>query len=568
MQGRSCQSVKKAGILAILFLCVLAMALPALAAPQVDALAGHFQFETNGSCLVTLSIALAPQDEAYTMEIPLPARAEEITVDGVQSHSLLMSQEQKRLRVELNGSGSQHIRVRYLLKGLLTSGRSGAYLTLPILSGLEYPISDFGFSVTLPAQVSGHPVFESGYHHENVEQILEYSFDGQTVTGKSKTALKDRETLEMTLEVPKGFFYDAPRRFQAPDGWDVTILTLIGLAVLYFILTLMPQFFRRKRYFTVPEGITAGDVGTCLTGCGTDLTMLVLSWARMGYILIEMDNKNRVTLHKRMDMGNERGAHEVRWFKSLFGQRTMVDADSYHYAKLCRKLATKSPLRSQLYHKRSGNPQIFRAVCVLAGTLSGLQMGLGIVESVGGKTLLGMLLAILCGALSYFIESGGKCLPLREKTPLWTAFGCAAAWLALGLLTGEGHQTLLMVVFQFLAGIGAAYGGKRSDTGLRYLSQIRGLRIHMTTTSTFDMQQLLQQNPDYFYELAPYALALGVDRSFARRFGKATLPEDSYLICGAAREMTAAKWANRLRKAADILNQRQKRLPYEQLRGK
>ena len=59
-----------------------------------------------------------------------------------------------------------------------------------------------------------------------------------------------------------------------------------------------------------------------------------------------------------------------------------------------------------------------------------------------------------------------------------------------------------------------------------------------------------------------------MDRIFARRFGKLSLPEESYLLCGAAREMTTAQWAARLRKAADVLNQRQKRLPYEQLKGK
>jgi hypothetical protein len=246
----------------------------------------------------------------------------------------------------------------------------------------------------------------------------------------------------------------------------------------------------------------------------------------------------------------------------------MVDADSYHYAKLCRKLATKSPLRGQLYDKKSGNPQIFRGMCVIIGIVAGLQMGLGFDVSAGAKTLLSMLFALLCGAFSYFIQSGGKCLPLREKTPLWTAIGCGVAWIALALLTNAAHQVVPMVLFQFMAGIAAAYGGKRSDVGLRYLGQIRGLRRHMTVTGSFDLQQLLQQNPNYFYELAPYALALGVDRGFARRFGKLYLPEDSYLLCGAAREMTAAQFAARLRKAADVLNQRQKRLPYEQLRGK
>jgi hypothetical protein len=267
-------------------------------------------------------------------------------------------------------------------------------------------------------------------------------------------------------------------------------------------------------------------------------------------------------------MGNERENHEIRWFKSLFGQRAMVDVDSYHYAKLCRKLATKSPLRPQLYDKKSGNPVIFRAICCILGVVAGLQMGMGMDISAGGKTVLSILFAILCGTFSYFIQSGGKCLPLREKSPLWTACSCGVLWIALGALAGDLQQAVPMVALQFVAGIAAAYGGKRSEMGLRYLMQIRGLRRHMTTGSNFDLQQLQQNNPYYFYELVPYALTLGVDRIFARRFGKMRLPEDSFLQCGTAREMTATQFASRLRKAVDLLNRRQKRLPYEKLRGK
>ena len=84
-----------------------------------------------------------------------------------------------------------------------------------------------------------------------------------------------------------------------------------------------------------------------------------------------------------------------------------------------------------------------------------------------------------------------------------------------------------MVVFQFIAGVAAAYGGKRSEMGVKYLQQIRGLRRHMCTATTFDLQQLQQKNPNYFYELAPFALTLGVDKLFARRFGKIVLPEPS-----------------------------------------
>ena len=559
--------MKRTLSVALLMVLLWTLALPALAVPRADAVMQNTVFETDGSCLVTVTLQLRIEDASANIEYPLPAGAADITI-GSQQVQTRKAEGLLWVTLPISAPGNHTVQLHYRLSGLLSQKKTDTLVTLPILSGCHYPVEWLEFSVTFPDTLTAQPALESGYYQQNVDEILEYSFDGKTLTGKTKVALKDRETLVMTVTVPKDYFHDAPRRFSTPDVWDLVMFLLIAVSVLYFLLTLMPKFPGRSRCFTPPEGITAGDVGTCLTGYGTDLTMLVLSWAQLGSILIELDRKNRVILHKRMDMGNERSSHEARWFNSLFGQRTMVDADSYHYAKLCRKLAAKSPLRGQLYDRRSGNPQIFRGMCVVVGIVAGLQMGLGIGDSAGIKTLLGMVFALLCGAFSYFIQAGGKCLPLREKTPLWTALGCGVVWIALGLLTRELHQALPMVIFQFAAGIGAAYGGKRSEMGLRYLSQIRGLRRHMTTTANFDMQQMLQQNSNYFYELAPFALALGVDRSFARRFGKLPLPEESYLVCEHAREMTASKWAARLRKAADVLNQRQKRLPYEQLRGK
>lgn len=555
-----------------IFLLALALMaglqLPVWAAPAASHLQSQAQFQTDGSCHVALSITLRLTGDEAFIEIPLPKQATDLSVNTTAQYSHRIEGEQLLLRISVSGSGNQEFTIHYTLKDLVSADQSGSFLTLPLLSGLRYPVEQFAFSVKLPDEVSGQPIFESGYYQQNTGGLLEYTFDGTTLSGKSKTALKDRETLVMTLELPENYFHSTSRGFSMPDGWDLVVFCLIFLAALYFVLTLLPKFPGRTRRFTPPEGISAGDVGTCLTGCGTDLTMLVLSWAQLGYIMIELDHKDRVILHKRMDMGNERSSHEIRWFKSLFGQRAMIDGDSYHYAKLCRKLAVKSPLRSQLYDKRSGNPAIFRGICLIAGIIAGLQMGLQMGHSTGTKTLLGMAFAFLCGAFSYFLQSGGKCLPLRDKSPLWTALGCGIVWIALGLLAGDLQQAIPMVIFQFLAGIAAAYGGKRSETGLRYLSQLWGLRRFMTGIGSFDLQQLMQQNPNYYYELAPYALALGVDRSFARRFGKAPLPEESYLLCGAPREMTASQFASRLRRAADVLNQRQKKLPYEQFKRK
>ena len=90
----------------------------------------------------------------------------------------------------------------------------------------------------------------------------------------------------------------------------------------------------------------------------------------------------------------------------------------------------------------------------------------------------------------------------------------------------------------------------------------------MGRVSKRDLQMLLKANPGYFHELAPYALALGVDKTFARRFGRLRLPECTYLIAGQQRQMTATEWAQMLRATVDALERRARWLPIERSLGK
>ena len=104
------------------------------------------------------------------------------------------------------------------------------------------------------------------------------------------------------------------------------IIAFAVLALLYWILTLRTWPVFRMQTTTPPEGITAGELGCRLTLSGGDLTMMVFSWAQLGYLYIALDDRGRVLLHKRMDMGNERSKFENSIYKMLFSNRSTVDA--------------------------------------------------------------------------------------------------------------------------------------------------------------------------------------------------------------------------------------------------
>ena len=546
--------VKFLRIWALLSALCLALFLPA-AASGISSLESSNTVAADGSCRVALTLYLELDETQTEYTFPIPADATQVRLGGTPART---RPDGDRLLVILEvGAGSYTATIEYALPQVVTAD---GQVRLQLLSGFPYPIEQMAFTVTLPGEITEIPQFHSGYYQGNIASMITLTTESNTLQGHIRTALKDHETLSMTLSADRALFSEMDQPQPLLQTWEAAILGTLILATVYYCVTLLPKLTRKTRCVGVPDGITAGEVGTCLTACGTDLTMLVISWAQMGYLTIEIDRADHVTLRKRMEMGNERSRLEMRCFQDLFHRRTIVDGTGQHYAAIYRKMAKKSTLLRQLYSPKSGSPMLFRMLMLLPSLILGVQMGIDLGGGIGSKTVLAILLAMLSGVLSWFIQSGGKCLPLRNKMPLLLCAVCGLLWLVPAIVTEHIVMAAMLAVLQFIGGIAAAYGGKRSELGIRSLAQIRGLRHFLRTAREPELQQMLAKNGDYFYEMAPYALAMGLDRRFARRFGKTMLPEGGYLDVGTSRPMTASQWAAELRYAADILNKAQKRI--------
>ena len=90
-----------------------------------------------------------------------------------------------------------------------------------------------------------------------------------------------------------------------------------------------------------------------------------------------------------------------------------------------------------------------------------------------------------------------------------------------------------------------------------------GLRQYLRKLDDKQVKRLLDNNPDYFFDMLPLAIALGVDTKFAKSFGKMPMPDCHYLLVARDDKRTAAEWALIVRKIADRMDKRQRRLELE-----
>lgn len=553
-------------VIAILIL----LTLPVSAFSGISSAQSDTTVSSDGSCEVTLTVHLTLDTVGPGLVFPLPAKASDITVNGNQTGGSLSGNVRNiSLNSIISAPGSYTLTFHYRLNNIVQPDEEeNLQLTLELLSGFDYPIDALEFQVRLPGTPENRPTFTSTYYQDTIETLMTVTQEGSVIRGSMIQRLQDHEKLTLILAVSEEMFPQSVAKKWSMDTLDLVMIGIAVLAILYWLVFLRCLPPRKLRRTTPPDGITAGEIGCRLTGQGADFTMMVLSWAQMGYLLIQPDDNGRVLLHKRMDMGNERDDFEIKWFRKLFNKRSVVDGTGYYYAQLCHKVKRCRPGMHMQYLRSSGNSAMFRILAAAVGAVSGVSLAAAFAEDTGWQTVLAIVLGICGFVVSWLIQSASKSLHGRNKYHLWTALAAAAVWYLLSQAAGEWNVALILIPGQLLCGLAALYGGKRSETGKMNAGEILGLRHYLKTMPVDEMKRNMRINPQYFYDLAPYALALGIDRTFARQLRKIRLPECPYLTTGMDGHLTAPEWNQLLRDTVAALDAMERRLPIDRLLGK
>lgn len=552
--------------LLMLLLCCALLCGAVSAANGVTGLQSHTSVNADGSCQVSMTVEIRAEAAPSGLSFPLPGSATGITLNGssVRTHRSGGFRTVNLSKLYGGNSWQGSIALQYRLPAAVTRQEDGTLLLeIPILCGFAFPVEKMEFTVTLPGEITAVPTFTSGYHQQSIESSMSVSVSGSRISVVMLDHLLDRETLSMSLQVTDEMFPGISSGKTDTGVLSWAMAACATAAVLYWLIFLRCRPLRRIGTTTPPEGVSAGEVGSFLTGCGADLSLMVVSWAQLGYLYMDRDDSGRIFLHKRMNMGNERSALENRCFRSLFGQKRTVDGTGYHYARLCRKIAQETAGGRGVFLARSGNPKIFRGLACGAGLFSGVEMGVALHSGGVWGVLLAVLLGAGCAAGAWFIQEGCRDALLRPSGRWIPGAVALGVWLVLAAAAGRGWSAVVAAA-EILAGFAAAFGGRRSAAARQTAGELLGLRHYLRSVPRGELQRLMQTNPDYYYSLAPYALALGVDRRFAQRLGRQHLPVCPYLTA-AMGGTNAIRWYARLREAVDALDAGQKRLRYRRL---
>ncbi len=530
---------------------------------------------SEGDCLVTMTVNLRLESNMEKLYFPLPLNAKNISLNGsnvttTRSASATLVNISK---LSEGYMGDLAMRFEYTLPEVVRmtkinegtkSEKWALMMELPLLSGFDYPVESLSFTITMPpGKMIERPSLSSIYRQTSIESDIPFQVAGSQIIGSTKTVMNDHEGVTLTMVVSEEMFPTVSTYVREGNPELLPIIVFAVLALLYWIFTLRTLPIIRTQTTTPPEGITAGEMGCRLTLAGGDLTMMVFSWAQLGYLYISAEDDGRVLLHKRMDMGNERNQFENKVYNLLFGNRRVVDATGNTYAKLVRKVQKIVPSERNMYRRNSGNVKIFRGLACVCQIFCGICVAMNMT----GVLPLGILMSIILTPFSmvtaWLIQDVAYRTHLRGKVPVLIGFVCILLWIALGLFCGQIWIPLGCVIGQWIYGYFAAYGGRRSDLGRHDAGQVLGLRRFVKKLPKDEIPRYLRNDPDYYFNYAPYALALGVINPYSKAFGKRKIDPCPYLITKTTGKLTAEDWGHILADVADLMDHKSRIMQIE-----
>ena len=560
--------------LAALALSVTLFVLPASAESAASRVESQCTVSATGDCFVTTTVTLRMEAVNNGLTFPLPANATGITVNS-QSASVIRTASATQVDISrLTGgmTGEFSVLFNYTITDAvrpvkINEGKSTEewvlQLELPLLSGFELPVENLSFVINMPSsEMTNSPVFTSIYRQASVASDLTVRIDGSQIIGSSKVTMNDHDGVTMTMMVPKEMFPTISTYVREGNPELIPMLICIGVALVYWLVFVSCLPLIRRRSTTPPAGLTAGELGCRLTQAGGDLTMMVFSWAQLGYLMIGLEG-DRVLLQKRMDMGNERSPFENKVFKLLFGSRQVVDATGNQYARLYSKVAATVPSQRSLNQKHTGNMKLFRALCCGGQLFAGINVAMNLTDTTFLQILLSVILAVFGVVSAWLIQSMAYRTHLRGKLPVYLGLVCLVLWTALGFFSGIPWIPLGGALGQLLLGYFAAYGGRRSELGRSDACQILGLRSFLKHMPRDELVRYLETDPEYFFTLAPYALALGVIRPYAAAFSRRKIGSCPYLLLSGKQKQDSEDWGHLLADVADQMDSKARHMLIE-----
>lgn len=412
-------------------------------------------------------------------------------------------------------------------------------------TGWATTIENITFTIQMPKSFDSSPLgFSYGPYSTLNTKDVSYTVSGSTIRG-SLPLLHAYEGLTVRCELPEGYFV------YHKTLWDYLAMLLVGVPFvsLFYVFTLWNRFGRDDKIveslqFYPPEGMNPIETKLFYDGSvsGMDVTSLLPYLAEKGYLAIHDDTDQNETFLSRMFNGNKNfhfeklreydggNAMERRFFNGLFAYGNIADYDTLYdrFYRTTNSIAASMNKRTDevfvnqnnrvlayflgcisyvlLLLKPALDAEAYHLIFIVPFTLAGAGLLTALFQY---KKKIGYtILAVLVG--------GGALLITLPITYASLVYHINPIVFALGVIS-------LLLTFIF-----ARIMPRRPRRSAELAGMIFGFKRFLETAKKEQLEELVEQDPEYFYDVLPYTYVLGVSDKWIKKFESINLKQPDY----------------------------------------
>lgn len=416
------------------------------------------------------------------------------------------------------------------------------------LIGTEWDttINYLTFTIQMPKKFDKEKLgFSAGTYGSTNSSSVEYIVDDNRIEGFYTGFLRQGEGLTVRLTLPEGYFV---RGSGNADGYVigviiVSIIFVVISAILWKIYGRDNKVVETVEFYP-PEGMNSAELSFLYNGNVDDkgIISLLIYLANKGYLKIEdLGTKNflygnnfRITKLKEYAGNNE---NERIFFNGLFKKKNSVTNEDLYdrfyttIDKIKRRINSKE--NKKKIFEPSSTKNIVRLVlmCIVIFILITVKP---VIEYGDPES---MIFALLFPVIGFGFALGmilGKTKVFEKIFGLfWGIFFGGVPWalMVLPILIDEPRYFALYAIGLICVAIIIFFikiMPKRTPYGNEVLGKIKGFKRFLEVAEKEQLEELVSQNPQYFYYILPYTYALGVSDKWVKQFETIAIQEPNW----------------------------------------
>lgn len=470
-------------------------------------------------------------------------------------------------------------------------------------SSWEIPISNITFDITMPKAFDESKInITGGNVGSTSNEGINYDVNGLSIKGNMNETIYPGQALTIALPLPEGYF-DVEEEIYLYEKiktlypYLFIILLILGVIIKWKYGT-NNQLFPTVEFYS-PDKLTPAEIGYIYDEQVDpyDLTSMLIYWASNGYIriiekeetkgLIFKKDVSHMYLEKIKNLPDNVLTFEKVYFNDLFDDYAVdgiVDiellTDSFY-----KTITVVRSFLIESFKKNSRKIYSFKSriwsyvLLFISLIMFFMFFSNGLVSIMPFETLVitGLSFGASVAMLAIFGLSAKLFSLVKTRLPkdrfkillLSIILGVVGLvllgifWLFVGVHLLYSIFVLTSLIFIYIS----PYALKRTDYGDKMLSKIIGFKAFIENAEKDRINRLVNEDPEYFYKILPYAMVLGVTDEWAKQFENIALDQPSWYDNRTGRNFSTIYFVNHLNKSTESISRNMTSTPSQSTSG-